>query len=332
MSEEQKEVDPYDLGDTGLLGTAAANTSPGVEEAGQVDSPQPAPALPPRDPETGKFVKPEPKPPAHPAYLVDAARDFGFSEDDIQEMPTDALGRAVNRVRKSQETNRTQMAAERAIVDPQRQPSVPSTGGEAGGGVKTPEADDLGIKEEDYDPEVVKIFRRFHNEIKELRQRLGGVVTHLEQKDNETRTEWADRLFAEHGDDSILGKGTRRVLGEESAELARRNAVVAEAKRIAGPRASADEVIRRIPDALKSLRWSRAEAAPSPPAKEPPEQEGLEERWNRGGLARPTQRSGAKEPKGEELAKRNVARKLKDAGGVDSESPENGEIMDGLLG
>ncbi len=284
-------VDQYEIGDETT-----------VVETPVSESPPPTIETTPRDSQ-GRFVStstPEATTPSHPAYLVRMAEGLGFTKDEIAGIPPEALGLAVakvNEVRRQDERTasieRTHHEARQAAPPPDAAPK-----------------DDFDLSSEEFDDRLVKVLKRQEKDLQALRAELNQLRTSELIRHNETLTQKMDRLFAKNP--KLFGEGPGKKLPKDSPELKRRLAVLRDMDTIG----SGDEEERYE----KSLDALYPESKVKPP--EPPPDKALEERkeqWNRGGVARPTHRNGAPEPKGRHKAEQSVESLLKEMGSSGSE-------------
>lgn len=307
--------DPYDLGDTSFNPQPVAAPAPVAEVA-----PDPRP----RNPD-GTFARPAP---VHPQYLKDQALEFGFSEADLAEMPTDALHRTVLQMAKNRLAFRSQQDTARTVqgdgprVDPPPQPE--------------PAPDDLGLDESQYDPGLVGILKKQAKELAELRK-VKGVVDSLNERETKRETSRAGDLLDSHFE--ALGPEYERIFGAGPAgELADADAMK---RRIFVLQEAGVNLSNVTPKSLAKIKavaekiYMPPEAAKAPdpyaPAEKAPAANGAKPRvspedWAKASLAKPTQRSGASEPKGEALAKANLAQRFREEDRVG-----DADIAEGLL-
>ena len=286
----------YETGDTGL---SDADTVP-VQAAQPPAIPAPPAAAAPEPP------KPEPK---HSKRLLRMATDLGMAAEEIASLSPDELDDEVyHRTREAailaRENRRADTIEARGAPAPAASPPPASPA--------APENIDLGLDESQYDPGLLKIMK---DQAKELK-RLQGELQHVRQREvaceQESTEEAIDRVFGELGAsyEPVIGKGRGQELRADGAEFGRRIAIINEASRLAGPKATRNQVIAKIGAAAKSL-FAGLATAPSPPTTPPvtPATEAtpaaiLEQRrqdWNGAGLAKPTNRE-PQEPKGEAKA------------------------------
>jgi hypothetical protein len=318
--------DPYDLGDTGIeafVKPAEGKLDPSSKGVGANPSPSPADERP-RNPD-GTFARTAP---LHPQYLKDQALEFGFSEDDLAEMPTEALHRTVLQMAKNRLAFRSQQDAARTVQGDGPKPEPPPA--------PEPAPDDLGLDENLYDPGLIGILKKQAKELAELRK-VKGVVDNLSERETKRETSRAADLLDGHFE--ALGPEFKRIFGDGPAgeltdadAMKRRIAVLNEA----GINLSnvTTKSLAKIKAAAELLYKAPAEAKAPEPYADAGKASGANgatprvspEDWAKAGLAKPTQRAGAAEPKGEELAKANLAKRFREEDQVG-----DADIADGLL-
>lgn len=262
------------------------------------DPPKPKP----RD-EAGRFV---PEKHSHSSRLVRMAADLGLAEADITEATPETLEALIH-------DRQRQLKSE---LDQQRQEARrPSSDSEAPAPPVAPNPLDE-IKEDEFIPEMqslIKVVKGQDQVIKELRAKLATIESHLVRQENASKVSAIDKAFSKH--EAILGKGRFNDLKADSPFMARRNAVDALVKADKAQGSLQDKVDR----AMATLYGDKAKAKK---AQEPIEEEASTEdaeaawkqEWRNGGVARPTQRNGAAEPRGPRTAERAVAAALRAKG------------------
>lgn len=278
----------------------------------------------PRDPETGQFLPAKqvaasvPSSSAtHPARLLRTAAELGFSDAEVAEMATDRLEDAVHfatlhLAKERRERQATSVSAgDRATDDfitTSREPGEPTA----------KVLDSLGIDEGQYDTALVQLLKEQKKEIADLRKSMGE----LHQRERFRHAETVDEKIVRQFElltpqyKSFIGEIFGSVVPKDLPEYGRQVAILGEARRLAGPKASVNDQIRMMGAAAKNLFGSKA-AVPDEPNEEAIEPVNgdlklRQERWNASALAKPTQRHGAAEPKGVRLAEKNVAAKLRE--------------------
>jgi hypothetical protein len=345
----QSTSDPFDLGDTGLYPAStasqqAATPAEAAESVAQGSTAVTTEHPPQARDAAGRFVPAEATAAAHPAYLVEAARDLGFSEDEIADLPTAKLHNVVHRWQQAQARHRDRDATQRTLDRPAgtspEGPGAPA----APVGAPAPADDvaiDLGIDEGDYDPVLLggikkalkNVLAPYQQKIKALEAVVGELRTREVHRENETNAERLDRAFAGLGDKEFLGDGPGRTLKGDSPEFSRRMAILNEAARLTGTKTpSVQQVIDQVQKAHKNLFGGRSQPTAAPAPQQPAKSKDghpTPEEWARGGVQVPTARQQPALPPGEERAKRNLREKFKEAG--TGEDAEDSEIMNGLL-
>lgn len=274
---------------------------------------------------TFKAEKPS-ETPSHPAYLSELAKSFGFDEDDMKSMSSDALGRAITKAQ------RRDAEWGRRFQEHQPKPQEPA---------KAPEPEpeiDFGLNPEEYDEKVVGAFNKAKSlhtetqkELKELRKALAENQERERARSQAQATQLVDDAFEALGPEyeEYFGKGSVDDIASDPKLLRRRiialqetglNVGVASGKQILNKlKKVADEVLGIKPKAKEE----KAEEEPTRPGR-PTRRE-----WNAGGTAVPTQRSNAEEPKGYERAVRNAERRAAANGGpvTPNHAKEDAEIL-----
>ncbi len=334
---EAAPVDPFDLGDTSL---------PPFEVP---DKP-----VPPKDPVTGKFVSTTPQPaqgtptppPAvqHPDYLVEQARFYGYSDADLADMTTTALSRAVAvsfRQYQAQMSQQRQLLERlgQEVTQPQPKPE--------------PEPVDewaaLEQQLEPYDPPVRDAIKRSMKVARDAEARAKAaedrLTTEFKTRDEAATKEKTaqnaqllDRAFARLAEKdarykTMFGVESAATLNAQSPEMRRRRNAMAEAG-VSIDNVNPHTVVRQLQAAADLWNAPAApEPAPAPnpyapqPRTAPVNGVITPEEWQRGGVARPSNRNGAPEPDGKEKAVQNLTAKLRESGQLDNDP----DILDGLL-
>lgn len=273
-----------------------------------VEKPASAPPGPPRD-EAGRFAKPK-----HSPRLLAQAAEFSIPQADIDTMEAAELTAEVQFLRQERLFNQ-RLASHNQPPSPAAEPPTPApVDGRQQPGAGTAGAQSLGITEAEYDPKIVKMAQaveRILAAMPQIHAAVGNLHQFAQARAAETRDEKLDRAFAALGDDARLGKGAFGSLTADSAERSRRNLLVGEACRIAGDKASLEQVIASIPKAHERIYGGGAAPAAAPESASLSKQQ---EEWNEAGLARPTNRLKNIEPKGEARAQKAVAEKIKENG------------------
>lgn len=306
----------YDL-DTSIDSELDVTSAPVASEA--APAPKPAPSRP-RDPDTGKFVKP----PEHSSRTLRMAKDLGLSDEEIAATAPDSLDDIVYHL------NKRAMADARAAkrdemtwsaTEPRQQPKSETAEPAKPAQVQDEwESFSEADGPEDVDPRIAKTFNKLTSKIKQL-EALVGTLTHREiSREHMTATQKVDAAIASLGADAFFGTGPVDALPKGSIERERREAIVARAKKLAGPTATPDDIAAKIPEAKSFFGLSDSAPTPAKPAKA----RISEEAWKEAGLNRPTQRVGPAEPKGDKRATKAAANWMRENGYYDDETELDG--------
>lgn len=275
------------------------------------------PAEPPPTPSAAAAAQPEAPPLAprqrHPRLLRQEALEYGATPQQIDAAATDDLEDWVEYQRA--ESRRQQ----------QRQPAAAA------------EPDfDLGIDESLYEPDLINAIKRLGKsqaeEIKQLKQQLTVSQQREAQRQAQSTGEAIDGAF-ESLADSRYGTGSAVELQPGSSEMKLRGVLLGTAgidfNNPPPPRVLAKK-LREAHELIYGKAPAPADepppASPSPTKPAPPknpvngqfvkpadaEKQAREEAWVRAGLAQPTQRNGAAEPKGPKRAAKAVAAHLRE--------------------
>jgi hypothetical protein len=339
-------TDPYDLGDTGISFKPAAST------------PTPKPDQP-RNPD-GTFAKPaeasaapaapaapEPKP-QHSPELIELAHDWGFTDAELADMTPAAVRASIKTMKRNREALRAQgassaqleavirQAQERFRVEQPDKPAAPAP--EELGIDWGKDKDGRALSEADFGGEITHVIKGLVRRIKDLEGKLEGKIGELAQRQEAsaamTSAEKLDAAFAalpakyhvlfgtkaadEMTDDEKAGEMQRRLLVLKAANV---NVKQVPARVGALIQKAADTIFGPL---LKE------EPAPTPqPSTSPAPKTPTPEEWASAGLAAPTQRSGASEPKGKELAIARMTERL--GGDAVATAAGDTEILDGLV-
>lgn len=321
--------DPYDLGDTGFsleVPDQRPRNPDGTFAKIETSASAPSVATP---------LPPEVTPPAaisHPDYLVQAATNWGFAPEEIAVTPTHVLAKAVHRLQQNMLRQRqqtvTQQTLEAATVrQPEPEPEI-----------------DLGLSSEDlesYDPKIIGAIKKAASaplsRVKQLEAELAQERQRGAERDNRQACELIDAAFTRLGKDyvRIFGDGAGRDL-QDQKQFKRRIATLQEAG-IDMSRLNRSTLVKQIKEAA-DLLYGVGEAAAAPAADpytsalagKPAAGRISEQQWDAATLARPTQRNGAPEPKGDALAVKNLEKRMREAGAL--EAGPDSDVLDGLLG
>jgi hypothetical protein len=270
--------------------------------------------------------------------LVEQATSFGYTEEEIEAMPTHILGKTMHRMGQEQLRFRDEMLRARQVSDGQvRAPQPPPTPVEEDIQLDWGQDEDgRQLTEKDFHPGVVKALKQIamkqQKETKGLREELSKRDQRDEQRELNRAAAVYDAAFAALGKDyeHLVGTGPGREMGEDKkAEYRRRIAILTEAQ--ADPRIHTVAQVKARVKAAADLLFPPVRRAPYAEVPKPgkptngqaPAQRITPEEWEEGGLARPTSRK-AEEVKGEALAVRNLAAKM------DQETIPDSEELDGF--
>ncbi len=282
----------------------------------------------PRNPD-GTFAKTESQQPQEDhfrAYLASKAAEFGFSDQDISDMPTAAIQRAVSQIERDRvETQRQFMQAQVRINPPQQEPVQRQVAADA---------DDLPIDEEELHPSLVKSLKA----IKEGRQADKKLIESLKKQIEEgqvrehqrtviSNAEKVDDVFEALGEKyaKIIGSGAGIDLVKSDPEaFKRRVAILNEAginiREPLPPMLKLKALIQQAAKVIVGFALENAASAADPYAaaqagktngngKAKPSAD----EWAKGGLAAPTHRD-APEMAGDAKAVRELTRNRKQYG------------------
>ncbi len=292
MAEAEKPeslVEQYEVGDGTSVVETPVETAipPSVETA-------------PRD-DKGRFASTSTPESGHPAYLVNMAKKAGFSEEEIQGIPPEALGLAIAKVHETQLADRREASIERTHHEARSQ-AARLTDAPA----QPQKEDQFELSSEEYDDKLLDVLKRQEKQLKALQAEVAQLRNVEIHRQNETLTQKMDRLFADKKDQ--YGEEPGRKLSKDSPEMHRRLAVLSLMERL-GP-GETEDLFAKAHGAIYG------KAKPVEPDKE---LESRKEEWSRGGVARPTHRNGAPELKGVGKAMQSVAAALREMGAADSE-------------
>lgn len=273
---------------------------------------------------TFKAEKPSETPPSHPAYLSELAKSFGFDDDDMKAMSSEALGRAITKAQKRDAEWGQRLQSHQQQTQPQAKPPDPE-----------PEID-FGLNPEEYDEKVVGAFNKAKSlhtetqkELKELRKALTENQERERARSQAQATQLVDDAFEALGPEyeEYFGKGSVDDISKDPKLLRRRIIALQETGLNVGV-ASGKQILNKLKKVADEVLGIK------PKAKEPEEEPARPGRptrreWNAGGTAVPTQRSNSEEPKGYERAARNAERRAAANGGpvTPNHAKEDAEIL-----
>ncbi len=275
----------------------------------------------PRD-DAGRFVKQDPEPEVHPDNLVQQARAWGISDDELSRVDTATLAQHLLRLNQSYLAGRGQ------------QPQAPPA-------AAPPEEWGFGEYESNLDPAFAGPlkghFKKLAQEAREAREEAKAAREQL-QRELQTRDQREAQREVQRGTqvlDATFAKLAKmddryeRIYGSEPMESLKANDPRREARIGAcgavaiTPQnvswATSVRLIKAFTDRYlpQDNQPTRQQAPSSPYAQTPKAQNGISrEDWDRAGLARPSGRNGAAEPQltGDRLATANLARRMHEAG------------------
>ena len=301
-----------------------------------------APSVP--VPKPGERERALPAPAKHHAYVVEKARSFGFSDDEIGSVSEETL---IAQVRGAEKMIAAERQAAAIRQDAQAVERVRPTPPEPV--KKADDLDDLDISDvipladqDQYDPAYLKTLRRIERkrmkELADLRAELTPIKKAAEVNQAQQLDTWLDNQFAAISRDREFGKGSiNAMLGTPAAR--RRTAVYAEMIALGGVNAKnftvAVETLygkaKAAPADQPAVESAYAAGAKTPPgrnkARVPPEP--TAEDFEEGQVARPTNRRGAAEVKGAKLAEQKLSEFMREQGITDIE--DDGGDLDGFL-
>jgi hypothetical protein len=247
-----------------------------VDAASNPQYAEPEPQAPPPPPPPPPAAKP-----AHPGYLIRAAKQVGMDEYEIESMDTAELKEAVSLLRDSR---------------PTEQPTAKSQVAE-----QAPTQDEfelLGIDTRGWHDDdkalLGSVAKPIANKIAALEKHIAELTGRERKRESDAAHDRLDQMFG--GDEALFGKGSRFRLAPGSPEMIRRQAVHATMKSIvaSNPRLSLEDVFDRAVSAL----YGQSKPADDVKASL---------------TLRPADRAARPQPKGRDAAVRAVAAALKDA-------------------
>lgn len=322
--QQQPAIDPADY-DIDASRTDLQTPAAGTEKPAQERNPD------------GTFKSPEPEAPVHPGYLVELARDFGFTDDEINGMPTDLLGRNVQILRQREAQRQRTLSAEYQLQNPRVPQPAPAP--------PQPEPEiDLGIDEAEFGPEIVKVLKKVKGDsIKEaraLREELAQVKAQQAQVQQTATANHLDAAFDLVGDEfkHIYGVGSAGEIGQSDPDSVTRRVSDIKALMAKGinpfamsPKALAGKIkqyaapLYKVTAPAKPVVDPYADAGVPTPTNGKTKPRISQEEWDNAGLAKPTSRKGAAEPDGTEKAIRNLEAKQRELG-VSGSVPNQSEL------
>lgn len=272
----------------------------------------------------GTFKKPDDAP-AHPAYLTELAKSFGFDDDDMKAMSSEALGRAITRAQKRDAEWNQRLQSQRPQSQQPVKPAEPE-----------PEID-FGINPEEHDEKVVSAFNKAKSlhtetqkELRDLRKKLAENEERERARSQQQAIQIADDAFEALGPEyeEYFGKGSLADI-QSNPTILRRRVLALQETGLDVSVASGKQLLNKLKKVADEVLGVKPKAKDPEPEPEPRNGRPTRRDWDRGGTAVPTQRSNAEEPKGYDRAVRNAERRAKDAGGpvTPNHAKEDAELL-----
>jgi hypothetical protein len=251
--------------------------------------------------------------------MIAEAREMGFSDDDLADMPTAALYKTIQIAARQQRDHLREMAKAKTVMNAEVRNPEPKQEYDFGTNPETGQP----ITEAEIHPTLAMAIKQNT----ELRKALQAKDQQDKQRNFWDVAETIDDIFENMGSkyEKILGKGTGVELNQaKDPGLKRRLAVLAEAGiNVEGVSAAQ---IRRMSGKIKAaadlLYGPALEAAPPPPAdpnpySQPAKKNGAPppvstDEWEEGAVAVPTSRPPVELPPGDERAVKNLEQKMND--------------------
>ena len=311
----------YDTGDDGKF-DGELDLAPPPKPKAETPSPD---GKPPAKPPAAPPASPPPPPakPQHSKRVLRMATDLGIPQAEIDAAsPEDLDDRVYVENREAIARIQTARGQDQVAAGGAGRQTPAEGGGQQQPPPPAESKFELELEGKDtYDPDLIaaveKMAGGFMKEIADLKAQLGGVVQRDVAKERETAFETVDRVFAARP--AVFGAGKRSEIGKDSAELARRMAVL---QMVDGMKGS-EPLEQKLALAADRLFGPAAPASPPPAPRRPAPSK---EKWKEGGLAAPTQRDHADEPKGETRATKAVAAKLSELGLTDADFDDDPEM------
>ncbi len=268
-----------------------------------------------------------PAPERPPSYLIEAARDFGLTDEEIFAMPPAVLAKTMWQAKRAMDNVRQQLSRQQTVQDGQVRNPEP----------QQPQApDDLDFEvTEEVHPTIATGLNNLRAQVKAQRDQNKSLLQEVQQLRSRDQQRELNRAAAIYDAafqalgleyEPVLGKGAGRDMDNSSAEYKRRIAVLTEAG--ADPRVLTPGQIKAKVKAAAELLYPRspAKAAADAYAEVDPKANGKprisEKEWNEAGLARPTARKVDDEPPSEQKAVRKLQEKMNQASDVIPDSEE----------
>jgi hypothetical protein len=323
--------------------TAAAYDTTALEETELEATPPASNAARP-----GTAAVPTATPTKHHPFIVEKARQLGIADHDIDNMSEESLTAAIRgaeqyAMRERQLANQRQDAAaqERFRPAPREEPKP-----------RVEDLDreilaDLGIENPDkFDPDYIKTLVRQEKVRRRDMEELKGIIKQTQQTaqqtQNQTAEQIADGYFANLGRDREFGVGPSGSMAN-APSFARRVAVLSLMMQLGGQN---ERNFRQAVEILYGIGLNKGKQAPAAPAGTPgatqpaaprvpraakPATVPTEDDFENGVVARPTNRRGAAEVKGEKRAQQKIADAMREQG-INPDDDDLGDAYDGFLG
>lgn len=284
-----------------------------------VASPEPVVKSPPKDPVTGRFIKPDDVPPAtqtydHPERLKRLALEAGFEPDDIAGIDPVSLERSVNllalkSLREAKQIKRDQTvsnAVDRNLAN--QNPPQPQVDEDPLSDYDFGEENGQKLGADFFHPALQNVIKKQAKELKELKKQVAALTGREVARENETRFQMYDRVFADSGFEDHFGKGPGKQFKAEDGAMQKRVAMIILSRTMSGPDEEA-----KLREAIKTVYGSRAQATPKNDDDDL-DLSAAQQQWQQARLNRPTQRKELPPTKGKNAAVRAVTQKLNDFG------------------
>jgi hypothetical protein len=288
---------------------------------------------------------PEPARPAHPRSLVLKARRLGYTAEEIAALSTADLKADVDAVEREEYLAQR----ERFYAEQRQQPEAPKPAEKP---APEPEADPLDFDAAEYEPAVAKLLSALRDKVRHLEKQTTQHAEIESRRQATTLVEAYDAAFEQVGDDRAgAGSGLDFAPGSPErdfretilratdltkAKTARQTtaAIVATYRRLFGDKPAAPKPAAPAADAYAAAEGQPVKAGrpqdpktgrfvPAEVEEEEAEREEVRGKFGRAGVAVPTHRAGAAEPKGVAKAKKVFA-----AGMRDLSASANGTVED----
>ncbi len=323
-------ADEYDIGDGEATASAPSPEVPSGSPAVQAPRTEPS-LLPERGPD-GRFLSAAettgtiPAAHQHSPSIVRRAKRHGLTEAELADYTPEILEGILDdreaqivAYQRQKDVIQSMNPPAPAAADPASPPSPQGSVSPAPAGDQVDWGTDENgqpLSEDAFHPAIVKLFKQCLREIKALKEQTGHLTQREVARENETRSETCDRVFAERED--LFGKGNRRTLAKDDPGLQRRLAVLAIAEKTPG---------RTVEECLtKAIQVLYGTTTPTAPA-EPVTDDKRATEWANATVARPTQRKPGVEPLGDKKAEKAVAERLREY----QAAAKNGEAGDASL-